>query len=80
MSLQQKIDYSINLLRRAEPMALRMSDKGFFLAFSGGKDSQCLYHIAKEAGVTLNTVAQLNLEKLADRAKRGVIIGNGDNR
>lgn len=49
--LQAKIDYSINLLRRAEPMALRMSDKGFFLAFSGGKDSQCLYHIAKEAGV-----------------------------
>lgn len=32
-------------------MALRMSDKGFFLAFSGGKDSQCLYHIAKMAGV-----------------------------
>ena len=27
MSLQQKIDYSINLLRRAEPMALRMSGK-----------------------------------------------------
>ena len=49
--LQAKIDYSINLLRSAEPLALRMSDKGFFLAFSGGKDSQCLYHIAKEAGV-----------------------------
>ena len=32
-------------------MALKMSDKGFFLAFSGGKDSQCLYHIAKMAGV-----------------------------
>lgn len=39
MSLQQKIDYSISLLRRAEPLALRMSDKGFFLAFSGGKDN-----------------------------------------
>lgn len=36
--------------------------------------------IAKKAGVTLNTVAQLNLAKLADRAKRGVIVGNGDNR
>ncbi len=36
--------------------------------------------IAKKAGFTLNTVAQLNLDKLADRAKRGVIIGNGDNR
>lgn len=59
MSLQQKIDYSINLLRRAEPMALRMSDKGFFLAFSGGKDSQCLYHIAKEAGVKFEAHYQL---------------------
>lgn len=59
MSLQSKIDYSINLLRRAEPMALRMSDKGFFLAFSGGKDSQCLYHIAKEAGVKFEAHYQL---------------------
>lgn len=57
--LQAKIDYSINLLQRAEPMALRMSDKGFFLAFSGGKDSQCLYHIAKEAGVKFEAHYQL---------------------
>lgn len=40
-------------------MALRMSDKGFFLAFSGGKDSQCLYHIAKEAGVKFEAHYQL---------------------
>ena len=59
MALQDKIDYSINLLRRAEPMALRMSDKGYFLAFSGGKDSQCLYHIAKEAGVKFEAHYQL---------------------
>lgn len=57
--LQAKIDYSITLLQRAEPMALRMSDKGFFLAFSGGKDSQCLYHIAKEAGVMFEAHYQL---------------------
>ena len=50
-TLVSKIAYSIDLLKRAEPMALKMSDKGFFLAFSGGKDSQCLYHIAKMAGV-----------------------------
>lgn len=36
--------------------------------------------IAKHAGLTLDEVAQLNLDKLADRAKRGVIVGNGDNR
>lgn len=49
--VSDNIQYSINLLKRAEPMALKMSDRGFFLAFSGGKDSQCLYHIAKMAGV-----------------------------
>lgn len=51
MKLQTRIDQSIALLRRAERIALRMSDKGFYLAFSGGKDSQVLYHLAKEAGV-----------------------------
>lgn len=51
-SLQNKIDYSVDLLRRSEEMALRLDpDNGFYLAFSGGKDSQALYHIAKLAGV-----------------------------
>lgn len=51
-TLEARIEYSINLLRKVEPLALRMSpEKGFFLAFSGGKDSQCLYHVAKMAGV-----------------------------
>lgn len=36
--------------------------------------------IAKHAGLTLEEVAQLNLDKLADRAKRGVIVGEGDDR
>ena len=42
---------SIEILQKAEKLALVYSDKGFHLAFSGGKDSQCLYHIAKLAGV-----------------------------
>lgn len=51
-SLQNKIDYSVDLLRRSEEMALRLDpENGFYLAFSGGKDSQVLYHIAKMAGV-----------------------------
>ena len=36
--------------------------------------------IAKHAGWTMEEVAQMNLDKLADRAKRNVIIGDGDNR
>jgi len=36
--------------------------------------------IASELGLDLSNVAQGNLDKLADRAKRGTIKGNGDNR
>lgn len=42
---------SIDILQKAEKLALNYSQKGFYLAFSGGKDSQCLYHIAKLGGV-----------------------------
>lgn len=60
MKLDKKIDYSINLLRKAEPMALRLDpENGFYLAFSGGKDSQALYHIAQMAGVKFK--AHMNL-------------------
>lgn len=58
--LQQKIDYSINLLRKAERIALDLDpENGFYLAFSGGKDSQALYHIAKMSGVKFK--AHMNL-------------------
>lgn len=36
--------------------------------------------IAFEMGVNLEDVARKNIEKLADRKKRGVISGSGDNR
>lgn len=58
--LQYKIAYSVDLLRRAEKMALRLDpENGFYLAFSGGKDSQALYHIAEMAGVKFK--AYMNL-------------------
>lgn len=58
--LNNKIEYSIDLLRKAESMALRLDpENGFYLAFSGGKDSQALYHIAKMAGVKFK--AHMNL-------------------
>lgn len=49
--MKAKYQRSIDILRNAEKLALRYNKDGFYLAFSGGKDSQCLYHIAKLAGV-----------------------------
>ena len=50
--LRQKMEYSIRLLRKAERLALAYDSRGgYYLAFSGGKDSQVLLHIAQLAGV-----------------------------
>lgn len=49
--LMEKIEHSIDVMRKAEGLALEFYDKGFYLCFSGGKDSQCLYHLAILAGV-----------------------------
>ena len=59
--LQKKMMYSIDLLKKAESIALAYGggDKGYYLAFSGGKDSQALYHIAELAGVKFD--AHMNL-------------------
>lgn len=58
--MKQKILHSIQLLQKAEKIALSYDpDHGYYLAFSGGKDSQCLYHIAQLAGVRFQ--AHMNL-------------------
>ena len=50
--LQKKMLRSVELIRKAEKLSLTYDDvDGFFLAFSGGKDSQALYHITELAGV-----------------------------
>ena len=43
--LRDKVEISIERLKAFEP------EEGYYLAFSGGKDSQCVYHLAKMAGV-----------------------------
>ena len=59
-SLKKKIEYSIDLLRKSEKMAIRLDpENGFYLAFSGGKDSQALLYIAEMAGVKFK--AHMNL-------------------
>lgn len=42
---ESKVDVAIKRLKTFEP------PEGYYLAFSGGKDSQCIYHLAKMAGV-----------------------------
>lgn len=50
--LRYKMEQSVALIRKAEKLALRYdAEEGFWLAFSGGKDSQALYHIVELAGV-----------------------------
>ena len=61
-SLQRRIDYSISLMQKAEPLALSYHPDGFYLAFSGGKDSQVLYHLALQAGVKFK--AHMNLTSI----------------
>lgn len=49
--LQQKIDRSIHILRKMEPIALRYRQEGFIGAFSGGKDSQVIRQLLNMADV-----------------------------
>jgi len=49
--LQRKIDSAIALLRMYEPTALRSSENGYYLAYSGGKDSGVILKLAELAGV-----------------------------
>lgn len=52
IGFDEKLQHSILLLQKAEKIALKYDyDDGYYLAFSGGKDSQALYHVAKLAGV-----------------------------
>lgn len=40
-----KLEVTLDKIRAFEP------EEGYFLAFSGGKDSQCIYHLCEMAGV-----------------------------
>lgn len=56
LSLAEKIQQAIDLLREHEQEALKLSPDGFYLAFSGGKDSVVIEHIARMAGVKHQSV------------------------
>lgn len=53
---------------------------GYDIAYEIGDVLWFVAGLANNLGYTLEEIAQMNLEKLKDRQKRGVIIGEGDNR
>lgn len=52
MTLQEKIEASVELIKRGENLALALNPTdGYFVGFSGGKDSQVLLDLVRRAGV-----------------------------
>ena len=50
--LRKKMLHSVELLQKAEKIALNYdAENGYYLAFSGGKDSQALFHMTQLSGV-----------------------------
>ena len=59
-NLKRKIQHSVELVRKAVKIALMYDpDNGYFNTFSGGKDSQALFHIVKMSGVKFKTFMSL---------------------
>lgn len=49
--LKYEIDAAIDFLQRGEKLALSLNEQGYFVAFSGGKDSQVLLWLVQQAKV-----------------------------
>lgn len=68
--LLNKVKHSINLLWKGEKLALKMQpDFGYLLAFSGGKDSQCVLELAKLAGVKFKAEYHVTTNDPADNIR-----------
>ena len=55
-SLQSNIETSIATIQKAAKLAKNYTGKPLVVAFSGGKDSQTVYHLAEAAGVDFEAV------------------------
>lgn len=57
--LNRITDNAIQFIRNAEKLALRMDDRGFHVAFSGGKDSQVLLRLIEMSGCKYHAEMQV---------------------
>lgn len=57
--LNRITDKAIRFIRNAEKLALRMDERGFHVAFSGGKDSQVLLALVEMSGVKYHAEMQV---------------------
>ena len=69
-SLQKKIDDSIALIKKGEKLALLMQpNEGYYVGFSGGKDSQVVLELCKMAGVKYRAVYNVTTNDPADNVR-----------
>lgn len=66
-SLRDDISWESNDFKK--DIALELGDVLWYIAA-----------ICRDLGISMDAVAQMNLDKLSDRKERGVLQGNGDNR
>ena len=66
---ERKIIKAIELLRKYEKVALQLNQEGYYLAFSGGKDSQLLYLIAELSGVHFQAYFSNTTNELPENIK-----------
>lgn len=53
--LRKRMEHTRDIILKAVPLALKYDpDKGFFVGFSGGKDSQALYHMMQLCDVPMH--------------------------
>lgn len=68
--LKDKVERSIALIRKAEKLSLAMQpDMGFYVGFSGGKDSQVLLELVKMAGVKYKVFHNVTTNDMADNIR-----------
>ena len=70
--VRTKVENAIKRLQSFEP------PEGYYVAFSGGKDSQCIYHLCQMAGVKFD--AYYNVTSVASIRRSWCILSSANTR